>query len=77
MGHRCRAGPDIHDRMPGMLALAGYARWPDDEPDPRDVMRPYPAELMRMWPISPRVNKPENDALWVVEPIELRAAGTA
>jgi putative SOS response-associated peptidase YedK len=24
-------------------------------------MRPYPAELMRIWPISTRVNKPEND----------------
>jgi hypothetical protein len=23
-------------------------------------MRPFPAELMRMWPISTRVNKPEN-----------------
>jgi hypothetical protein len=24
-------------------------------------MRPYPVDLMRMWPISPRVNRPEND----------------
>jgi hypothetical protein len=24
-------------------------------------MRPFPAEPMRMWPISTRVDKPEND----------------
>jgi hypothetical protein len=34
-------------------------------------MRPFPAELMRMWPISRRVNKPENDDPSIVEPIEL------
>jgi putative SOS response-associated peptidase YedK len=27
--------------------------------------------LMRMWPISTRVNKPENDDSSIVEPIEL------
>jgi hypothetical protein len=30
-----------------------------------------PADLMRMWPISTRVNKPENDDPSIVEPIEL------
>jgi hypothetical protein len=34
-------------------------------------MRPFPADLMRMWPISTRVNKPENDDASIVEPIEL------
>ena len=42
-----------------------------DEPDPHDLMRPFPAEPMRMWPISTRVNKPENDDPSIVEPIEL------
>jgi putative SOS response-associated peptidase YedK len=64
---------DIHDRMPVMLALADYARWLGDGPDPRDLMRAFPADLTRMWPISTRVNKPENDDASVVEPIELRA----
>ena len=35
------------------------------------LMRPFPAEPMRMWPISTRVNKPENDDPSIVEPIEL------
>ncbi len=62
---------DIHDRMPVILAPGDYARWLGEEPDPRDLMRPSPADLMRMWPISTRVNKPENDDPSVVEPIEL------
>jgi putative SOS response-associated peptidase YedK len=64
----------IHDRMPLILASSDYARWLSDEPNPRDLMRPFPAEPMRMWPISTRVNKPENDDPSIVEPIELTAA---
>ena len=52
---------DIHDRMPVIFSRYDYARWLGQEPDPRDLMRPFPAELTRMWPISTRVNKPEND----------------
>ena len=52
---------EIHDRMPLILAPTDYTRWLSDEPDPGDLMRPFPAEPMRMWPISTRVNKPEND----------------
>jgi putative SOS response-associated peptidase YedK len=64
----------IHDRMPLIIAPADYERWLSDEPDPRDLMRPYPAERMRIWPISTRVNKPENDEPSILEPIELSAA---
>jgi putative SOS response-associated peptidase YedK len=59
--------------MPLILAPEDYGRWLGDEPDPGDLMRPVPAELMRMWPISTRVNKPENDDPSIIEPIELRA----
>ena len=64
---------EIHDRMPVIIAPSDYARWLSDEPDPRDLMRPFPAGLMRMWPISTRVNKPENDDPSIVEPIEAAA----
>jgi putative SOS response-associated peptidase YedK len=50
---------DFHDRMPVILAPADYARWLGEELDSRDLMRPFPSELMRMWPISTRVHKPE------------------
>ena len=39
----------IHDRMPLILAPDDYTRWLGDEPDHADLMRPFPAELMRMW----------------------------
>ena len=64
---------NIHDRMPVILAPSDYVRWLSDEPDPRGLMRQFPADLMRMWPISTRVNKPENDDPSILEPIELPA----
>ncbi|MGB7099825.1 MAG: SOS response-associated peptidase family protein, partial [Xanthobacteraceae bacterium] len=42
----------IHDRMPLILSPGDYERWLSDETDPGDLMRPFPAEPMRMWPIS-------------------------
>jgi len=55
----------IHDRMPVIVSPQDYAQWLD--PANRDVgelmsfVRPYPAERMQGWPVSPRVNQPEND----------------
>jgi len=62
---------EIHDRMPLIFAPADYTRWLSDEPDPGDLMRPFPTEPMRMWPTSTRVNKPENDDPSIVEPIAI------
>jgi putative SOS response-associated peptidase YedK len=55
--------------MPLILNPGDHKRWLSDEPDPRDLLRPFPAEPMRMWPISTRVNKPENDDPSLLEPI--------
>jgi len=33
------------------------------------LLRPFPADTMRMWPISTRVNKPESDDPSIPEPI--------
>jgi len=65
---------EIHDRMPLIVAPGDYERWLSDDSDPHDLMRPFPAEPMRMWPISTRVNKAENDNPSILEPIELTAA---
>jgi len=61
----------IHNRMPLILAPEDYERWLGDEADTADLMHPFFADLMRMWPISTRVNKPENDDPSILEPIEL------
>ena len=59
----------IHDRMPVILAPSDYDQWLGEDPDPPGLMRQFPADLMRMWPISTRVNKPENDDPSILEPI--------
>jgi putative SOS response-associated peptidase YedK len=61
---------EIHDRMPLILAPGEYARCSVTSRT-RVECGPFPAEPMRMWPTSPRVNKPENDDPSILEPIEL------
>jgi putative SOS response-associated peptidase YedK len=65
---------NIHDRMPLILAPSDYERWLSDDPDPREFMQPFPASPMRMWPVSTRVNKPENDDPDIVEGLELEGS---
>jgi putative SOS response-associated peptidase YedK len=61
----------IHDRMPVILPPDAYHRWLSPiEPDPRDLLVPYPSEKMRMWPISTRVNTPRNDTPDILDPLE-------
>jgi putative SOS response-associated peptidase YedK len=51
----------VHNRMPAILEPAGYNRWLGLESGPHDLLITYPSEPLTMWPISTRVNKPEND----------------
>jgi putative SOS response-associated peptidase YedK len=37
--------------MPLILTPGDYARWLSDEPNPLELMRPFSAEPIRMWPI--------------------------
>ena len=64
----------IHDRMPAILTPESYDRWLGVEPDPRELMISFPAEQMRIWPISRRVNKPENDDAALLDPVPEAAA---
>jgi putative SOS response-associated peptidase YedK len=58
----------IHDRMPVIIAPEDYDRWLSPlDPDTRALLVPFPSEPMTMWPISTRVNKPENDDASVLE----------
>src|SRR5271166_4689828 len=47
--------------MTGCLNPGGYERWLGLEPDPRDLLVPFASEPMTIWPISRRVNSPDND----------------
>jgi hypothetical protein len=60
-----------NDRMPVIIAPADYHRWLSPiEPDPNDMMKPYPSEPMAIWPISTRVNSPGNDSPDIRDPID-------
>jgi putative SOS response-associated peptidase YedK len=60
----------IHDRMPVIIPPIAYDRWLSPvEADPRDLLAPFPSEVMTMWPISTRVNSPRNDDPSILEPL--------
>jgi putative SOS response-associated peptidase YedK len=61
---------DIHERMPVIIPPESYDHWLGTlDPDPRNLLVPYPSAPMRMWPISKRVNRPENDDAGILEPL--------
>jgi putative SOS response-associated peptidase YedK len=55
----------VHDRMPVILSRADYDNWLDpavtDPARVADLLKPLDARLMRSYPVSARVNRPEND----------------
>ena len=55
---------EVHDRMPVILARASYAEWLDPQtPVERlaALLKPYPADEVRMTAANPAVNSPKND----------------
>jgi putative SOS response-associated peptidase YedK len=56
--------------MPVILAPESYDRWLGNDPDPANLIRPYPVENMVTWPTSTRVNKPENDDAAILDRVE-------
>jgi SOS response associated peptidase (SRAP) len=68
----------IHPRMPVIIPEQHHAAWlgETDVGKVKELLVPYPADQMRMWEISPRVNSPKNDdpSLW--EPLRSEPAKT-
>ena len=63
----------LHDRMPVVLPPERFAEWLDPETPQdrrRQLLRPYPAELMRAHPVSRRLNDVRNDDAQCIEPFE-------
>jgi len=56
---------DVHDRMPAILKVEDYDVWLDpgmtDATVVADYLKPFDASLMKKYPVSTRVNRPEND----------------
>ena len=63
----------IHDRMPAMLAEEDYRAWL--EPAEKEtgammgMLRPYPAELLTVRPVSRVVNSPKNEGPDCIAPL--------
>jgi putative SOS response-associated peptidase YedK len=64
--------------MPAIPPEQHHAAWlgETDDGNLKDLLVPYPADQMRMWKISPRVNSPKNDdpSLW--EPLHAEPGQT-
>jgi putative SOS response-associated peptidase YedK len=62
---------EIHDRMPVILSPDDYDLWLDPEFERKEkllwLMRPYPADEMKAYPISTLVNSPKNDVAACIE----------
>lgn len=56
----------IHNRMPVILPPEAWERWLAPGAvryeDVASLLKPYPAEAMEAWPVSPKVNSPAYDA---------------
>ncbi|HYT97495.1 MAG TPA: SOS response-associated peptidase [Casimicrobiaceae bacterium] len=62
---------DVHDRMPLIIAPEDYARWLDRSTSAvTDLIAPYPADALRVHPISSRVNAVKNDDAALLERVD-------
>lgn len=60
---------EIHDRMPVVIGPEDRARWINPDVDPVELMRPYPSELMTMWPIGKAVGNVRNQEPDLLNPL--------
>jgi putative SOS response-associated peptidase YedK len=73
----------IHERMPVILPREAWSVWLGETEAVAEellaLLRPYPAELMRVYPIGPRVGNVRNDDPGLLEPAasDALAAGPA
>jgi putative SOS response-associated peptidase YedK len=63
----------LYDRMPAILPERSYDTWLDPKNEKSDalqeLLKPYPAEEMRAFPVSTRVNNVKNDGPELIEPV--------
>jgi len=63
----------IHNRMPVILHPRDYDRWlaPTDPAHlPVDLLRPYPAEKMKVWKVGKEVGNTRNNDPSLIEPVK-------
>ncbi|HTJ62599.1 MAG TPA: SOS response-associated peptidase [Alphaproteobacteria bacterium] len=65
----------MNERMPVILRADQWAKWLGQEPaheqELKDMLRPYPAEDMTLWPVSKRVGNVRNNDAELLTPVEI------
>jgi putative SOS response-associated peptidase YedK len=57
--------------MPVILPEEHHDAWLSGEAG-KEVLVPFPADRMKAWPVSARVNSPKNNDAEIIVPIELQ-----
>jgi putative SOS response-associated peptidase YedK len=64
----------VHNRMPSILSGEHEDLWLSKTSlsamDLKEILTPYPAENLSMYPVSPRVNTPDTDDERVIQPMD-------
>ena len=63
---------EIHTRMPVILPEEHHDSWLSGEGG-KEILVPFPANQMKAWPISSRVNSPKNNDAEIIVPVELQS----
>ena len=67
---------ELHDRMPVVLEPADWPVWLGEaEGDPRELLIPANESVLRVWPVSPSLNKPRNNSPDLLDPVTFEAMG--
>ncbi|WP_446744281.1 SOS response-associated peptidase [Silvibacterium acidisoli] len=64
---------DVHDRMPVIVSPKDYQRWMepgDPQQPPTDLLRPFPADEMKLWPVSRDVGNVNNNRPELIMPVQ-------
>lgn len=63
----------VHDRMPVMLTQEAEREWLNgaDVEELNELLKPYPDDELRAYPISKRINNPNNDSAELIEEIDI------
>ena len=68
----------LHERMPVVLGYDDYDRWLDrstpDIADLTELLVPYPADELEVYPVSPKVNRAGVDESGLLEPVSVARA---
>jgi len=61
----------IHNRMPVLIAPKDYQRWLDPtSAPPLDLLRPYPANQMHVWPVGTQVGNVRYNSASLLDEVE-------